>query len=124
MSSHDCLVRSAALVFSIRGFSVEADLKGWKRPRTSRKFRPDITGVNGEGKRVVAEIEEAHTLFSSHTRRQLRQLGRMAQRRNTVAYLIVPQPAKLRARLRVGQLGLHREIRVASITPMGRATNG
>ncbi len=72
---HDREVVRVAKRLRREGFEVAADVKGWPRPPTTNGRRADVVGYRG-GTMHMVEVEHAHTLDTTHTRRQVADLDR------------------------------------------------
>ncbi len=99
---------------------MRAALRGWRQPKRRRGRIPDIEGINlwrREPARILAEIEEAHTLFVPHAQEQLEAFAVLASQKMAICYLVVPKRALPLAKLMLGQLGLRRTIKLAWVSP-------
>jgi hypothetical protein len=89
-----------ATVLWLNGFEVRADLASWRRPERIGHFVPDVSATSADfhPRRIIAEIEEEHSLFRSHSVRQILYLAGAASRLTT-CYLVVPRPGVALAKL-------------------------
>ncbi len=78
-SKHDKAVRKRAEQLARQGYTVQADLKGWKQPGTIRGVRPDIDASKGT-KRVIVEVETAESIEDARAQRQARAFTAAAKR--------------------------------------------
>ena len=78
-SRHDKAVKKRAEQLERQGYTVQADLKGWKQPGTIRGVRPDIDARKGD-KRVIAEVETKESVGDARAERQERTFKAAAKR--------------------------------------------
>ena len=55
-SKHDSEVKKVALEFKKKGFDVDADIPGFKRPKPIKHYIPDVVAKKGHQKKIV-EVE-------------------------------------------------------------------
>ena len=78
-SKHDKAVQKRAEQLQRQGFDVDADLKGWKQPKTIGGVRPDIDARKGT-KRVIVEVETKESEGDTRAQRQERAFKGAANR--------------------------------------------
>ena len=78
ISEHDQLVLMMAKYFQSLGYTeIKADLPGWTRPNPiwwtkaeNRKFIPDLTCKDSQGKTIILEAETCSSFNQQHTHDQ------------------------------------------------------
>ena len=68
-SKRDAQVRRIARRLENKGYSVEADVHGYKQPHTIRGFRPDVIGRKGRERRIH-EVETPDSVDSARDQKQ------------------------------------------------------
>ena len=68
-SEHDAEVRRIAREMKDKGYDVQADIPGYRRPKTIGGLRPDVVARKGPERKIV----EVETSESRSTRRDLKQ---------------------------------------------------
>jgi len=63
-------IRKSVRSHERRGAIVLADLKGHLRPPTLFGYIPDVYAIYRDGKRVIEEMENVHSISRTHARRQ------------------------------------------------------
>jgi hypothetical protein len=81
-SVHDKKVKNEARKLSKNGFSVYADIPGYKRPKTIGGYRPDIIAKKGVARKIV----EVETQDSKNSPRDLKQKTAFRKAANNSKY--------------------------------------
>ena len=68
-SDHDAEVQRIARSYQRRGFDVEADVSGFRRPGTLGGYRPDVVARRG-GDRKIVEVETPESVDTARDRKQ------------------------------------------------------
>ena len=68
-SKHDSEVRRLARELLDKGYEVEADIKGFKQPKTIGGYRPDVIGNKGKERKII-EVETQDSKDSSRDQKQ------------------------------------------------------
>ena len=84
-SRHDAEVRKTANSLKRRGFDVKADIKGFSQPPTIGGYRPDVTAVKGQEKKIV-EVETTESVRSSRDQNQQRAFTAAASRAKSTTF--------------------------------------
>ena len=78
-SKHDAKVRNIARDLTAKGFEVQADLKGYKKPDTINGYRPDVVAKKGKQKRII-EVETPDSVNSARDVKQQKAFRNAANR--------------------------------------------
>lgn len=83
-SKHDAEVRLVARDLERKGFDVQADVRGFPKPKTLGGYRPDVIAKKGAERRIV-EVETPDSLNSTRDVEQQRAFRAAANRsKNTI----------------------------------------
>ena len=78
-SKHDAEVKRIAKEFEAKGFNIEADIPGYRRPDTIGGVRPDVVARKGRERKIV-EVETPESKDSARDREQQRKFRAAANR--------------------------------------------
>lgn len=84
-AAHDKKVRQEAKKLKRQGFDVDADVSGFKQPKTLGGYRPDIIARKGKQRKIV-EAETKGTRDSARDRGQQHAFRRAAKRSKGTAF--------------------------------------
>lgn len=90
-SRHDEAIRRSAAQYKARGYNVQADVPGYKRPDAVGGRRPDLIVRKGRDKKII-EVETPNTLSSDRAQQQA--LRRGAERMGADFRVVVAKPRR------------------------------
>ena len=99
ISEHDQLVLMMAQHFNKLGYTnIKADITGWTKPdfifwlsNKEKKFFPDLTCRDDNGKFIILEAETCSTLNIDHTKEQFEIFRAHASKQNGRFDVVVPK---------------------------------
>ncbi len=68
-SKHDAEVKDIARDYEKKGWSVEADVKGYRKPDTIGGYRPDVVAKKGP-RRDIVDVETPDSVDSARDQKQ------------------------------------------------------
>jgi Holliday junction resolvase len=84
-SKHDTKVRQIAKEMEQKGFKVQADISGYKRPKTIGGYRPDVMAVKGSDIKII-EVETPDSLKSARDIGQQKAFRQAAKQSQNTAF--------------------------------------
>ncbi len=84
-SRHDSEVRKVATGLKKKGYSVQADVRGFPRPDTIGGYRPDVVGRKGTERKIV-EVETRDSVDSARDIAQQNAFRNVANRSTNTTF--------------------------------------
>lgn len=69
-SAHDEAVKKSAEYYEEQGYAVQADIKGFKKPKTIKERRPDLIAKKKK-ETVILEVETKETMETDKKQREM-----------------------------------------------------
>lgn len=82
---HDAEVCEIARKLEGQGYSVQADISGYKQPDTFGGFRPDVIGEKGK-QRKIYEVETPDSVDSARDQKQQKAFRQIARRSKNTTF--------------------------------------
>ena len=84
-SKHDQTVRKVAYNLNRKGYSVKADVRGFKQPSILGGYRPDVVARKGNQRKII-EVETPDSVNSARDQKQRQAFRRAASRSSKTTF--------------------------------------